>query len=37
MKENIDRDDWIACILVGIGLLATAIGNYIYHGGHIVW
>ncbi len=37
MKENIDRDDWIACILTGIGLLAAAVGNYFYHGGHIVW
>lgn len=37
MKENIDRDDWIACILTGIGLLAMVIGNYIYNGGHIVW
>jgi hypothetical protein len=37
MKENIDRDDWIVCILTGIVLLAILIGNYIYNGGHIVW
>ena len=37
MKENIDRDDWIACILAGIVLIATFIGNYIYNGGHLVW
>lgn len=37
MKENIDRSDWIACILTGIALFATAIGNYIYNGGHISW
>lgn len=37
MKENIDRDDWIACILTGIGLIAAAVVNYFYHGGHLVW
>jgi hypothetical protein len=37
MKENIDRDDWITCILVGITLIVTFIGNYIYNGGKIVW
>lgn len=37
MKENIDRDDWIACILTGLGLIAAAVGNYFYHGGHLVW
>lgn len=37
MKENIDRDDWIACILTGIGLIAAAVGNHFYHGGHLVW
>jgi len=37
MKENIDRNDWIACIATGIILVACAVGNYIYHGGHIVW
>ena len=37
MKENIDRDDWIACIITGIALIVTIIGNYIYHGGHVVW
>lgn len=37
MKENIDRDDWVACILVGIALIVTFIGNYIYNGGKIVW
>ena len=35
--ENIERDDWIACILTGIGLIAAAVGNYFYHGGHLVW
>ena len=37
MKENIDRNDWIACILTGIALIVMAIVNYIYNGGHMVW
>lgn len=37
MKENIDRNDWIACIATGIILVACVVGNYFYHGGHIVW
>lgn len=37
MKENIDREDWIACILTGIGLAVMVIGNYLLHGGHVVW
>lgn len=37
MKENIDRNDWIACIATGIILVACVVGNYIYQGGHIVW
>jgi hypothetical protein len=37
MKENIDRNDWIVCILTGSALLGMVIGNYIYHGGRLVW
>lgn len=37
MKENIDRNDWIACILTGIVLALMIIGNYIFNGGRLVW
>lgn len=30
-------NDWVLCILAAIGMMVTVFGNYIYHGGCVVW
>lgn len=37
MKQKWYDNDWFISFMAGIALVATVIGNYYYHGGHIVW
>lgn len=32
-----NRSDWVMCMIALLIMIATIVGNYIYHGGHLVW
>jgi hypothetical protein len=31
------KGDWFTSFMVAIALILGIIGNYLYHGGHLVW
>lgn len=37
MSKQWYDNDWFICFMVGLTALAAIVGNYYYHGGHIVW
>ena len=37
MKDSWYNNDWFVIFLTVLAIIATIIGNYYYHGGHIVW
>ena len=35
--SKMSNNDWMMYIVAGIATVVTIVGNYIYHGGHLVW
>lgn len=37
MKEKWYNNDWFISFMAVAAIAAAVVGNYYYHGGHIVW
>jgi hypothetical protein len=37
MSEKWYNNDWFLCMIAAVAAAITIIGNYYYHGGHLVW
>ena len=37
MEQKSHNNDWLISFMAAVAIVATVIGNYYFHGGHIVW
>lgn len=37
MKQKWYQNDWFITISASVAIVATAVANYLFNGGHVVW
>lgn len=37
MKKYWHDNEWFIFVLLAVAFIVAVVGNYLYHGGHLVW